>query len=251
MTPSPMRAAAEAFRRAKRAIAVTGAGISAESGIPTFRDAGGIWEKYPPEEYASIGNYLAAPEKVWAFWRELAAGLADCRPNPGHLALAKLEAMGLLEAIITQNVDNLHQEAGSRRVIEYHGNARYLICLDCAATEPLPKDSFPERPPDCPRCRHLMKPGVVMFGEMIPVQAMIEAEALARGCDLCLIVGTSAQVFPAAGLPEVAKRQGACVIEVNIEPTDFTFDIVDYFLQGPAGTILSQVTSEIKSMSPP
>ena len=218
--------AAEKILDAKTVIASTGAGISAESGIPTFREAGGIWEKYPATEYASIDAYVANPHKVWAFWKELSALRDHCLPNAGHLALAELEDMGLLHAVVTQNVDNLHQDAGSRRVIEYHGNSKRLVCLKCHHDEPFDVDHFPSAPPHC-LCGGLMKPGVVMFGELIPQRALIESEALAQSCDVCIVVGTSAQVYPAAHLPITAKERGAYIVEVNIEETGFTEFITD------------------------
>ncbi|MEX2015621.1 MAG: NAD-dependent deacylase [Candidatus Hydrogenedentales bacterium] len=235
--------AADYVRRGKCVIASTGAGMSVESGIPDFRSAGGIWEKYPPEEYATIEAFLAAPGKVWRFWNELAAQFSSCRPHAGHRALAELEQAGRLSAVITQNVDNLHQEAGSRRVIEYHGNSRRVVCLDCRAERPF--DAAAERPavPRC-GCGGLLKPDVVMFGEMIPQRAMLQAEAYARAADVVLIVGTSAQVYPAAELPLTAKRNGATLIEFNVSETDFT-PFVDVFVQRPAGETLPELARQL------
>lgn len=240
MTDALARAAA-ALRTAKCAIAVTGAGISAESGIPTFRGAGGIWEKYPPEEYASIDAYLRDPNKVWRFWRELAELVKGCQPNPGHAALAELERRGALRAVITQNVDNLHQAAGSARVVEYHGNARRLVCLDCHKRLAIDTGDMGERAPHCPICTGLMKPDVVMFGEDIPRHAQFEAHALVEKCDAMIVAGTSAQVYPAAQLPFAAKANGAFVIESNIERTEFTDTVTDAFLVGPAGETLPKL----------
>jgi len=241
----PIERAAEAIKKAERAIAVTGAGISAESGVPTFRDPGGIWEKYPPEEYAGIHNYLDNPEKVWEFWKDLSGAMGDIKPNPGHKALAELEGMNRLDAVITQNVDNLHEDAGSKTVIEYHGNARYLACMQCGHREPLDIEDFPQSPPHCV-CGGLMKPDVVMFGEMIPQHALLESESLAQKCDLCIIVGTSAQVFPAAQVPITAQKHGAVIIEANTEETDFTNYITDIFLEGPCGQTLPKVLEHLK-----
>ena len=235
--------AAAALAKAKRGIAVTGAGVSEESGIPTFRGVDGIWTKYPPEDFASIDAYLRDPYRVWAFWCELGATLRDCRPNPGHAALAQIEAAGKLKAVITQNIDSLHQAAGSRKVIEYHGSLRELVCLECRARKPFDVNEPGKHPPRCVICQGLMKPGVVMFGEGIPLDAMCESEALAQNCDVMLVVGTSAQVYPAAGLPFAAKRQGAVIIEANIEATEFTETVTDVFLAGPCGTTLPQVAA--------
>ena len=221
-------------------VAVTGAGISAESGIPTFRDAKGLWAKYPPEEYATIEAYFANPVKVWKFWTELANSFKAIQPNPGHRALAELESRGCLQAIVTQNIDNLHQAAGSRHVIEYHGNARWLACPDCQSRIPLNIEEPGNAPPYC-SCGSLMKPDIVMFGELIPSIAMQEAAHLAETCQVMLVIGTSAQVYPAAGLPFIANQHHAAVIEINTQPTEFTSTITNVFLQGKAGGILPKL----------
>jgi NAD-dependent deacetylase len=241
----PYRQAAEAIRHAKLTIAVTGAGISAESNIPTFRGHGGIWEKYPPDEYATIDAYYGNPEKVWRFWRELAVTLIDCGPNPAHYALAELERLGLLQAVVTQNVDNLHEAAGSKNVIEYHGNARWLVCPRCRHRDPLDLTQHQDSPPYC-FCGSLMKPDVVMFGEVIPSQALVDAARLAETCKAMIVVGTSAQVYPAARLPILANQNGAFIIEANIEETDFTTTITHAFLKGPAGTTLPKLVEYVK-----
>lgn len=237
--------AAAALRNAKCAIAVTGAGISAESGIPTFRGEGGIWEKYPPEEFASIAAYKRNPNKVWQFWRELAGLVRGCTPNPGHIALAELERIGVLRAVITQNVDNLHQAAGSKRVIEYHGNARRVVCLECRKRMAFDADNMGDTAPHCPICAGLMKPDVVMFGEDIPRHAVFESHALMEKCDAMIVVGTSAQVYPAAQLPYTAKSNRAFIIESNTERTDFTEEITDAFLEGPAGETLTALVRAV------
>jgi NAD-dependent deacetylase len=244
---SPYLNAAESIKGSAMTIAVTGAGISAESGIPTFRGTDGIWTKYPPEEYATIDAYNANPDKVWKFWIELAHSLRDCRPNPGHQALAELEAMGLIHAVITQNIDNLHEEAGSKRVIEYHGNAHWLVCPRCKHRDPLDLEQHGDSPPYC-FCGTLMKPDVVMFGEMIPSIALVEAARLAENATVVLVVGTSAQVYPAARLPVLAHHNGAYIIECNIEETDFTGSVTHAFLQGPAGETLPKLVEEIKKL---
>lgn len=237
--------AAAALRRARRAIAVTGAGVSAESGIPTFRGAGGIWTKYPPEQYATLSAFLDHPADFWQFWHELQDSVGGVQPNPAHAALAALEQMGRLQAVITQNIDNLHQNAGSRRVIEYHGNARYVVCLDCGRRAEYSLDLRETTPPHCV-CRGLIKPDVVLFGEMLSPDALVESDALANRADVVIIVGTSAQVYPAAAIPVTAKRAGAFVIEANIEPTDFTRSITDAFLEGPAGETLPKLVEMVK-----
>lgn len=244
MIENDFELAAQKLRDAKCAIASTGAGISVESGIADFRSPGGIWEKYPPEEYATIDAFMRNPAKVWGLWKELGEDFADTKPNPGHFALAQLEKAGCLVAVITQNVDNLHQVAGSQNVIEYHGNARRLVCLGCHKKRPLVMSEIVELPPRC-SCDAVLKPDVTMFGEMIPKYAMFESEALAQKADVVIIVGTSAQVFPAAGLPYTAKQHGAFIIEANKEETDFTRSITDVFLKGLSGETLPRLVEAV------
>lgn len=242
----PFRLAAEAIKSFDRIVAVTGAGISAESGIPTFRGDEGIWAKFPPDEYASIDAYNANPEKVWKFWLELGATLGGSRPNPAHYALAELEAMGKLRAVITQNIDNLHEAAGSKNVIEYHGNAHWIVCPRCRHRDPLDLSQHRDSPPHC-FCGTLMKPDVVMFGEAIPSQALVESAHLAETCNVLIVVGTSAQVYPAARLPMLARQSGAFIIEANTEETDFTSSVTHVFLKGPAGETLPKLLDCVKA----
>ncbi len=244
------REAAEAVRRSACTVAVTGAGVSAESGIPTFRGAGGIWEKYPPERFATIEAYRRDPDAVWQFWCELAETIRSCRPNPAHITLARLEQSGHLHAVITQNVDNLHQAAGSRNVIEYHGNAAQLVCLACAARKPMDPGTAGSRAPHCPICGGLMKPDVVMFGEDVSLASVQNSEAYARRCNVMIVVGTSAQVYPAAWLPRLAKSYGAYIIEMNIEPTEFTNSVTDTFLEGAVGNTLPRLADLIYGTFP-
>jgi NAD-dependent deacetylase len=243
----PLQQAAQAVARGRHVIAVTGAGISVESGIPDFRSPGGIWDTYPPEDYATIEAFLAAPDRVWQLWYDLGAMLGDVQPNPGHHALTALQEMGRLDAIITQNIDNLHQESGSVRVIEYHGNGRHMRCVICAGDTPLDLTQRSALAPRC-ACGGVMKPDVVLFGEAIPRDAMDAANRAAALADVVIIVGTSATVYPAAELPVIAKRNGAYIIECNLEPTDFTGTITDAFLQGPAGTVLPRLVESVRGL---
>ncbi len=238
--------AARALRDAGAVIAITGAGASVESGIPDFRGSGGLWEKYPPEEYATIDAFLRDPDKVWGLWHELGLMFQKTKPNPGHYALAELEKLGKLQRIITQNIDNLHKDAGNTNVIEYHGNANYMRCLGCGEQTPLDLASPYTCAPRCVLCGELMKPDIVMFGEMIPEAALAESQALSEACDAAIIVGTSATVFPAAGIACNAKRCGAYIIECNIEATDYTESITDAFLQGPAGETLPRLVEVLQ-----
>lgn len=170
--------------------------------------------------------------------------LRDSEPNAGHYALAQLEEAGRLEAVITQNVDNLHQDAGSKRVVEFHGNARWMRCKGCGHAEPITEEALERIPPKC-SCGAIMKPDVVMFEEWISDDALAEASSLANRCDAMLVIGTSAQVYPAASLPRTAKHNGASIIEVNIEPTGFTDTLTDVHLQGAAGEVLPRIAARL------
>ena len=221
------------------AIALTGAGISVESGIPSFRGAHGLWTRYDPMEYAHIEAFLTNPAKVWKLLRELEDTIARARPNPAHLALAALEKMGRLQAVITQNVDNLHQEGGSRNVIEFHGNARRFVCLRCNRSFDPKTLDFGQLPLYCP-CGGLIKPDIVFFGEEIPVTANKAAFELAETCDLMLVIGTSAAVMPANYLPYTAKKHGARIAEINPETTELTRRLTDYYFDESASLVLTE-----------
>ena len=228
--------AAALLRQGRRAVALTGAGISVESGIPDFRSPDGLWSRFDPGEYAHIRALRANPAKVWTMLREMEELISRARPNPAHLALAELEARGILLGIITQNVDNLHQAAGSKRVVEYHGNALRFRCDLCKAPHPRENLDFKHTPLYC-RCGGLIRPDVVFFGEAIPPAAQAEAEVLARGCDLLLVIGTSGEVAPASYLPYTARESGAIIVENNLKPTRLTYTLTDHFLPGPAGKV--------------
>ncbi|MBM4287518.1 MAG: NAD-dependent deacylase [Deltaproteobacteria bacterium] len=233
---------AELLKQAVAPVALTGAGISVESGIPSFRGPHGLWTRYDPMEYAHIQAFLTNPAKVWKLLRELDDTITRARPNPAHVALARLEEMGRLRGIITQNVDNLHQEAGSRNVIEFHGNARQFVCLGCGrAFDPQTLD-FTQVPLYC-SCQGLIKPDIVFFGEEIPPAANRAAFELAEACDLMLVIGTSAAVMPANYLPYTAKKHGASIVEINLETTDLTRRLTDYYFDAPASQVLSETVA--------
>jgi NAD-dependent deacetylase len=234
-TPAEM---AELLKNAKIAVALTGAGISVESGIPSFRGAHGLWTRYNPTEYAHIQAFRNNPAKVWKLLRELEDIIAQARPNPAHSALAALEKMGRLQAVITQNVDNLHQEAGSQNVIEFHGNARRFVCLGCGRSFDPQTLDFNQTPLYCP-CQGLIKPDIIFFGEEIPPAANRAAFELAEACDLMLVIGTSAAVMPANYLPYTAKNHGARIVEINPETTELTRRLTDYYFDGSASQVLS------------
>jgi len=236
--------AADIIINSKLTIALTGAGISVESGIPDFRSPGGLWSKYDPFEYASITVFRSNPEKVWEMAQEMTELVDGAKPNSAHRGMADLEKMGYLHHIITQNVDNLHQEAGSKNVIEYHGNTSTLTCLRCGKRYKS-IDKKGEIPPRC-RCGQILKPDAVFFGEAIPSDALNNSFRLASEAQALMVVGTSALVSPANTIPSVAKQSGAKVIEVNKEMTHLTGTITDVFLQGEAGNILTLLVEEVK-----
>ena len=238
------RQLAELLRPGRQVVALTGAGISVESGIPDFRSPGGLWSRFDPLEYAHIAAFRRSPAKVWVLLKELDATLSRARPNAAHLALAELEARGLLAGVITQNVDNLHQAAGSVNVIEYHGNAHRFVCLDCARPFLREDLDFARVPLYC-GCGGLIKPDVVFFGEPIPAAAQAAAVQLASTCDLLLIIGTSGEVAPANFLPFIARDHGALIVENNLEPTHLTHTVTDHFLPGPAGEMWPRVVQAL------
>ena len=236
--------AAELLAAASSGLALTGAGVSAESGIPTFRGEGGLWKKFDPVKVASIDYFLADPGAYWSVSRDRGRIALAARPNPGHLALAALEAAGHLAAIVTQNTDGLHQDSGSRRVIEVHGSGRTVQCLDCGTREPRSEVQARlevEMPPRCRSCGGIfLKPTVVLFGEPMPQPAVQEAFALARDADVMLVVGSSLVVSPAAEIPLAAVRAGARMIVVNAEPTPFD-DLAEVVIRGRSGELLPEI----------
>lgn len=240
------RAAGDLLRSAKT-VALTGAGISVESGIPPFRGEGGLWEKIDPMEFGHIDVFERDPAKVWkVLIRDLKSLIDRAAPNDGHTGLAKLEKMGLLKAVITQNVDGLHQLAGSTDVVEFHGNAAWLRCMDCGTRVPTREVDTATLPPRCV-CKGILRPDWIFFGEMIPARAMNRSRELASRCDVMLVIGTSAVVQPAAFMPVIAKQSGATVIEINPEPTPLTRQTSDYLVQGPAGDVMNAIIAAIEA----
>lgn len=212
---------AELIRANRPCVALTGAGVSTESGVPDFRSAGGIWATYDPAEVASIDGFHREPERVWEFYGRRLGVLAEVSPNDGHRALARLEQAGMLRAVVTQNVDGLHQRAGSRDVVEVHGSIASATCPACGRREP--RESVVELLPlpCCARCGAVLKPDVVMFGELLPSAALERATSLARTAALLLVVGSSLRVWPIAGLPEETLAAGGRLAIVNREPTPY------------------------------
>jgi len=228
------------------AIALTGAGISVASGIPDFRGKNGLWSIYEPSEYATIDAFMADPAKVWKMIRAMDELISKAKPNPAHIGLGKLEKMDLLQYIITQNVDNLHQDGGSRNVIEFHGNHSTLSCLFCGNKYGI-EEKRQEFPPAC-ECGKILKPDVIFFGEGIPEMALSLSYKLASSAGTVLVIGTSAQVMPANSIPVTAARNNAKIIEINKERTFLTDDLTDLFLEGDAGEIIAELVEELEGL---
>ena len=230
----------EALRDAARVVVLTGSGISAESGVPTFRDAQtGLWERYDPQELATPEAFAGNPHLVWEWYQWRRGLVAKAQPNPGHKALAELERRSPGFTLVTQNVDGLHQRAGSREVIELHGNITRSKCSEEGVV--VGEYESGEKPPRCPACGAFLRPDVVWFGEMLPFGALEETSEAARGCDLFLSIGTSSLVYPAAGLPHEALENGATLVEINPADTPLS-PHVDFALRGRAGEILPELT---------
>lgn len=233
---------------AERVVCLTGAGVSAESGVPTFRDAlTGLWRHFDPEQLASPAGFAAEPGLVWRWYMSRLDGVESALPNPGHEALAALEVLVPDYWLVTQNVDDLHERAGSRRVVHLHGNIARFRCNRCRAEHALTlADRAADGPPLCKRCGNLVRPDVVWFGETLPQRAIEQADRATAGCDVMLVVGTSGVVYPAALLPQRAKEAGAVVIDVNPVVGAVT-EIADFFLEGPSGELLPALIEAMRA----
>jgi NAD-dependent deacetylase len=236
--------ARELIAAASKIVAFTGAGISKESGISTYRGEDGMWSEYDPEKYANIDYFREDPSLFWNFFNDVRyPGLVYSEPNPAHLALAELERQGKLDLVVTQNIDGLHTAAGNTKVVELHGNTRIIGCLECEKDydfETIRRQVQTEIPPYCRACGGLLKPRVTFFGEALPAGAMERAAAAANVCDLLLVVGSSLLVYPAASIPLMAKRVGAKLIIVNVGETAQD-ELADVKIDGRAGEVLPQL----------
>jgi NAD-dependent deacetylase len=227
-----------------RIVAFTGAGVSAESGIATYRGAGGLWSKYDPEKYASIDYFMKDPTYYWNFFRDERHDIMnEAEPNLAHKSLVVLEQQGKLSSVITQNIDGLHYKTGSQKVLELHGNTTRFYCFDChdpysmaEARAKLDK----KLPPLCNKCGGVLRPDVVLFGEMLPTDVILEAEEEIKRCDLLIVIGSSLVVYPAANLPYQAKLNGAKLVILNIDPTPLDH-MADLVIHRKAGDVMSQV----------
>ena len=237
------RLLADAIRAHQPCVVLTGAGVSTESGIPDFRSQEGIWASYDPMEVASLDGFRRDPTRVWEFYALRLAVLADAEPNDGHRALARLEELGLVEGVVTQNVDGLHQRAGSRNVLEVHGSIRGAVCPRCGARAGAERVRALLPLPIC-ACGEILKPGVVLFGELLPLATLEAATELARRAQLLLVVGSTLEVHPVAGLPFETLRAGGSLAIVNRGPTALDAE-ADLRLEGNAATILRETLAEL------
>lgn len=240
----PISKAAAAIRNARHLVAFTGAGISAESGIPPFRGENGIWSRYDPK-VLDIDYFNADPARCWPIIKEIFYDFfGKAKPNRAHLILAELEGNGLLKTLITQNIDDLHYRAGNRAVIEYHGNSRLLACPKCGKRFEVQAVDLTRLPPHC-ACGAVLKPDFVFFGEPIPAGALVGSEEAAKKADVMLVIGTTGEVYPAALLPREASRKGATIIEVNPEESAYTGDVTDIFVRLPAVVAMERILAAL------
>lgn len=241
-----IRRAAELIKSSKHTTVFTGAGISVESGIPPFRGEGGLWGKYDPE-LLDIGYFRRHPDKSWAVIKEIFYDFfGKAEPNDAHLGVAQLEKMGYVKAVITQNVDNLHQEAGSKNVFEFHGTSRTLSCMVCGTPYDVRRKSLKVIPPRCSGCMGVLKPDFIFFGEGIPKEASLPSFYEAQVADVFIVIGTTGEVMPACQIPVEASQRGAKVIEINLDPSNFTYGVTNIFLQGKATEIMNKLVEAVK-----
>jgi NAD-dependent deacetylase len=233
-----IKRAARMIKNSRHTTVFTGAGISVESGIPPFRGKDGLWSRYDPGLF-DIGYFRAHPGESWALIKEIFFdNFGGAEPNNAHKGIAELERKGYVKAVITQNIDGLHQEAGNRTVYEFHGTYRTLSCLVCRFPYGSGGVSLENLPPRCPKCMGILKPDFIFFGEGIPPEVSARSFQEARTADVFLVIGTTGEIMPAAQVPRAAKDNDAEIIEINVEPSYFTYGITDVFLQGKAGEIM-------------
>ncbi len=239
MNEVSLQKAAGILKRAHYVIAFTGAGVSVESGIPPFRGENGIWNRYDPQ-VLDLDYFHAHPYDSWIVIKEIFYDFfGKARPNDAHKVLGRMEEAGRLKCVITQNIDNLHQEGGSRQVFEFHGNSQVMDCTICHHHFPASEANLEKLPVKCPLCGGLVKPGFVFFGEAIPGVAYENSINAARQADVCLVIGSLGEVMPAAMVPHEAKRNGATIIEINPSSSNFTHSITDIHLAGKASEVMS------------
>jgi NAD-dependent deacetylase len=249
-----IEAVAEIICSAEKVLVFTGAGVSTESGIPDFRGTDGIWRKYNPEDF-TIQKFLSDKRARKMQWELLSGGdlsMAKVQPNPAHYAITELEKLGKLYAVVTQNVDGLHQKAGvsEDRVFQLHGDLSHAICLNCGKRYPMEtiaewlKSGMDE--PECQSCKGMLKPDAVLFGEQLPVQTLMEAERRSRACDICIVLGSTLTVYPAALIPQYAAQTGAKLVIINMGPTELD-RMADIRIEGKAGVIAPKIVNRVKT----
>ncbi|MFH2058680.1 MAG: NAD-dependent deacylase [Pseudomonadota bacterium] len=240
--------AALVISKANRTVGFTGAGISVESGVPPFRGENGLWNKYDPSIF-DIRFFNQHPQQAWEVLRDIFYDLfGSVKPNAAHYALAELEAQKLLSCVITQNIDHLHTEAGSQKVHEFHGTLKKLVCLGCSKKIDISSIDLNQLPPVCDRCNCILKPDIVFFGESIPEPAATQSMNAAKKADCFILIGTTGMVAPANRIPQMAKSNGATIIEINPEPSEYTHSITDIFLQDGASRVMERVMEEIDNL---
>ena len=230
------------LKRARNAVALTGAGVSTESGIPDFRGKDGLWSRYDPIEYGTMGAFLADPEKVWRMLATL-LDVVDAEPNTGHKGLAYLEEKGLLTGIITQNIDSLHHKGGSTNVVEFHGSLETFSCLSCGDSYSLDHVKEKSLPPHCSSCNAILKPDIVFFDERIPETVLFNTQQMLASADLLMVVGTSCQVMPAAAIPSQVYSNGGKIIEINREPA--LGHLAEITLEGNFTTVMENLVKRL------
>ena len=240
-----IKKAANLIRGSDYIVAFTGAGISVESGIPPFRGEGGLWEKYDPGLF-DISYFMQNPKKSWKLLKQIFLDLfGKVEPHKAHTVIAQLQKAGKIKAVITQNIDNLHQEAGSDYVLEFHGNSQYLVCMGCGAKSKIDEIDIDELPPRCESCTGILKPDFIFFGEGIPQDAHQASIKEAQKADLFIIVGSTGIVMPAALIPFLAAENGAAIIEINPNRSAYTDQIVDVFIEMKAGEAFDKLERQL------
>ncbi len=239
MTHDIYHHAARLLTQSRSTVAITGAGISVDSGIPTFRGSDGIWQEFDPELFATFRAFQAHPGRSWQFFHKLYFTIRQATPNPAHTCLTTLQKMGFLQTVITQNIDGLHQQANLKSVIELHGSMTALVCMDCQ-TKLTTSDfilSADDLPPRC-ECGGILKPDFVLFGESLPTSAYFAATRAIQDCSLLVLIGTSGFVAPANTLPEIARKNGVAILELNLQRTFLSDRLNTFFIQGAAAKTL-------------
>lgn len=248
MLTEKIKKAAQHIVDSKFTTAFTGAGISVESGIPPFRGEKGIWNQYDPK-YLEIGHFYNYPKDAWGVIKDIFYKFhGNVTFNDAHKVLSDMEEQGILECVITQNIDNLHQEAGSKLVHEFHGNMKMVVCVDCEKKFSIPEISLENLPPLCPNCYGLLKPDFIFFGEMIPPEAYQHSVEAAGKSEVMIVVGTTGEVMPANQMPVLAKHNNAVIIEVNPQESRLTPMVTDIFLKGKATEIMNMLQDEIRKL---